>query len=358
MLKLDLYIIKKFLGTFFYSIALISIIVIIFDVSENVDDFLEKKAPVSEIITRYYFNFIPYIVNLFSALFTFIAVIFFTSKMAGNTEIVAILSSGVSFKRMLFPYMVSAIFIGILSFFLTNFIIPNANKKRLAFEYQYMKHKSFGMQRNIHLQISPGTYVFVQSFDEMNNTGYNFTMEKIDETGMCYKLRADFLRYDTAKNSWSIENYNYRTINGMQESINYGYKIDTTLNLKPSDFSPKVKNVEIMNFGELRRFIEEEKIKGSPNINFYLIEKHKRIAYPFANIILTLIGVSLSSRKVRGGIGLHLGLGLGISFSYIVFIQFGQVFSTYGSISPSIGAWIPNALFAGIALFLLSKAPK
>jgi len=356
--KLDIYIIKKFLGTFFYAIALIIIIVIIFDISEKIDDFIEKEAPLNEIIFNYYLNFIPYFVNLFSPLFTFIAVIYFTSKMASDSEIVAILSSGISFRRMMRPYIISAVFIALLSFLLSNFIIPHATKKRLEFEMMYIKNARRSKEMNIHMQISPGTFIYAEHYNSEANMAYHFSMEKINDKGLYYKLTSDFARWDSLKAKWSIENYFVRTIDGMKERIRSGKQFDTVINLKPSDFLENIHNIQIMNFSELNEFINEEKLKGSDNITFYQVEKHKRIAFPFATIVLTLIGVSLSSRKIRGGIGLYLGVGITLSFAFILFMQISTTFATNGNLPAVIAVWIPNIIFGALGLYLLKIAPK
>jgi lipopolysaccharide export system permease protein len=358
MKKLDIYIIKKFLGTFFYAISLIVVIIIIFDISEKVDDFIEKKAPLYDIIFTYYMNFIPYFVNQFSALFCFIAVIFFTSKMASNTEIVAILSSGVSFKRMLVPYFISALFLALFSFFLTNFVIPPANARRLAFEDTYFRNAKTNRDRNIHMQINQGTYVYVESFNSETNTGYQFALEKINNAGLYYKMTSDLIRYDSTSGKWRIQNYFIRTMAGLNENISKGRSLDTVLNMKPADFSKDIDNIETMNYSQLRAFIEKEKLKGSDNVAFSEVEKHKRIAFPFATLVLTLIGVSLSSRKARGGIGFHLGAGLTISFAFILFMQISTTFGTYGNLPPYLAVWIPNIIFGLLGLFLLRMAPK
>lgn len=357
--KLDIYITRKFLGTFFYAIALIIIIVIIFDISEKIDDFLEKDAPLKEIIFNYYLNFIPYFANLFSYLFTFIAVIYFTSRMAANTEIVAILSSGISFKRLLRPYIVSAIIIALFSFVLSNFIIPPANKKRIEFELLYIKNPNRSKEMNVHMQISPGTFVYSEHFNSNINMAYHFTIEKISkDKGLYYKLSSDNAQYDSIKGSWVIQNYFTRTIDGLNESITSGTRLDTTLNLKPSDFVENLHNIETMNYSELNSFIDDELLKGSDRIPFYLVEKHKRLAFPFATVVLTLIGVSLSSRKKRGGIGLNLGAGISLSFAFILFMQISTTFATNGNLPPQIAVWIPNIVFGAIGLLLIRMAPK
>lgn len=356
--KLDLYIIRKFLGTFFYAIALIIIVVIIFDISEKIDDFYEKHAPLHEIIFHYYLNFVPYFINLFSPLFTFVAVIFFTSKMASNTEIVAILNSGISFKRFLLPYILSAIVIGLMNFYLANFLIPNVNGNRLAFEKKYIKDNKKVNQFNVHLQVEKGTFLYLEGFDVSYNTGYRFSIEKINENGLYYKLYADQITWDSLSGKWKLKNYNIRQINGMNETFIKGESMDTLLNVHPADFSKELKDIETMDYNGLRKFIDQEKLRGSDRVKFYEVEKYQRISYPFATIVLTLIGVSLSSRKVRGGIGLNLAFGLAITFAFILFMKISTVFATFGNLPAYLAVWIPILLFGLLAVQLIKKAPK
>ncbi len=357
--RLDTYIIKKFLGTFFYAIALIIIIVIIFDISEKIDDFIEKGAPLFDIIFKYYLNFIPYFANLFSPLFTFIAVIYFTSQMASRTEIVAILSSGISFKRMLRPYFISAIFLALLSFMLSNFIIPIANEKRLEFEMMYIRNATQSKEMDIHMQIKPGIFVYAEHFNVDAGLAIHFSIEKIkDKKDLVYKLTSDNAQYDSTRRLWKIRNYFVRTINGTKETIKNGTELDTVLGLKPADFMENLHNMETMNWFRLNEFIDEEKLKGTDNLSYYQVEKQKRIAFPFATVVLTLIGVSLSSRKVRGGIGLHLGIGLTLSFAFILFMQITTTFATAGSLPAVVAVWIPNLIFGALGLYLLRIAPK
>jgi len=355
---IDYYIIKKFLGTFFYSISLLILIVIIFDLSENIDEFISKKAPLEAIIFQYYFNFIPYFVNLFSYLFTFISVIYFTSQMASNTEIIAILSSGISYNRMLRPYFYSAIILAMLSFYLANYLIPHTNQKRRAFTDVYFQNLSKSKDENIHLQINPGTFIYMESFNLKNYSGYRFTMERFKGNKLEYKLMADRIVWDTLTSHWLIENYTVRTIDGMKENIQQGKHLDTTLNLLPAELYIKKENYEEMTLGELQRYIKKEKLKGAEEVVFYDMERYNRLASPFSMLVMTLIGVSLSSRKLRGGIGMHLGLGILLTFAYILLMRVSTVFATVGNLPPPIAAWIPNLIFAFIGLMLLRTTPK
>lgn len=358
MQKLDWYIIKKFLGTFFFSISLILLIVVVFDISEKVDDFIEKDAPLKAILLNYYLNFIPYFGNLFSPLFTFIAVIFFTSKMANNTEIIPILTSGISFNRFMRPYLLSATFLCILSFVLGNFIIPPANQNRLEFENQYFKNPYKNRDKDIHMQIEPGTFIYMESYNIQKNTGYKFSIEKFENGQLKKKLYSNYIKWDQENENWVIYNYLERTIENFYEHINKGQQKDTIINLKPQDFNFRLSTVETMNYFELNKFIDKEKMKGSKNLVYHQIEKHKRIAFPFATIILTIVGVAMASRKVKGGTGLHLGAGLLISFSYILFMQISTTFATNGDLSPILAVWIPNIIFTSLAVYLIKIAPK
>jgi len=356
--KLDLYIIKKFLGTFFYAISLLILIVIVFDISEKIDEFLEGHASFGEILFDYYLNFIPYFVNLFSYLFTFIAVIFFTSKMASNSEIVAILSSGISFRRFLLPYLVSAIILGLLSFYLANFLIPKTNKKMMTFEKAYLKSPFRNVDRNIHMQIKPGTFVFMERYDNISNTGFKFSLEEFQNNRLVYKLNSNRIIWDSIQGTWTIRNYIIREIDGETERITKGNELDTLINMFPHEFTFILEDMKTMNFVELREFIKKERLKGSTLIKEYEVEKQKRIAFPFATIVLTIIGVSISSRKIRGGIGMHLGLGLALTFTFIMFQQVTTVFATRGSLAPWLSVWIPNIIFGVLGLYLLKLAPK
>ncbi|MBL4752432.1 MAG: LptF/LptG family permease [Flavobacteriales bacterium] len=358
MKQIDLYIIRKFLLTFFYAIGLIILVVIIFDISEKLDDFIESDAPISAIVFDYYLNFVPFFVNLFSSLFTFIAVIFFTSKMAANTEIVAILSSGMSFNRLLVPYMAGALVITSMSLYLNNFVIPHTNKARLEFEETFIRHKFRNIDRNIHRQIEPNTFVYFDRYDNITGRGYKFAIERFEENELKYKLMSDTISWDSTMKKWHISNYMIRTMNGPEEELVSGNGIDTTINFHPNELGKRINNVQTMNYYELTDYIKKEKLKGSEKTMFYEIEHHKRFSVPFATFILTLIGVSLASRKVRGGIGVHITFGLVVSFAYILFMQVSLTFATNANLSPMLAMWIPNILFGILALYLYKIAPK
>jgi lipopolysaccharide export system permease protein len=357
---IDRYIIRKFLGTFFFCLALILTIAVVFDFAEKIDNFMEKEAPVRAIIFDYYLNFIPYFATLFSPLFVFISVIFFTSKMAANNEIIAILNSGMSFKRMMLPYFLSALVIALFTYLLTNFVIPKANLNRMDFEDKYYRATTRRVPlMNIHRQAYKNVLVYMESFNPISQAGRNFTIEKFDEDGRLEsKLSGNMVRYDTASSKWVVLNYYLRKITDKEDILTQGDRIDTALTITPSDLSIGPGFVGTMTYNELNNYVSQLKLQGSDELNLFLIEKYRRFANPFAVFILTLIGVSLSSRKVRGGIGMNIGIGLGLSFSYILFMQFASQFSLKGNLGPMLAMWIPNIMYAIVALVLYKLAPK
>ncbi|HLP72616.1 MAG TPA: LptF/LptG family permease [Bacteroidales bacterium] len=357
---IDWYIIRKFLGTFFFSLILILTIAVVFDFAEKIDNFMERQAPVKAIVFDYYMNFIPYFATLFSPLFVFIAVIFFTSKMAINTEIIAILNSGMSFRRMMWPYFLSAVVIASFSFTLTNFVIPQSNLKRMNFEDVYYRPSNRRIPvENIHRMESRNVFIFMGTYNPLAMRGQNFTIDKFDDNGkLVSKLSAYSVVYDTTIKKWTALNYFIREIKGNEEVITKGDRIDTALTIRPVDLSRDPGFVGTMTYRELNDYIGLLKIQGSDELKLFLIEKHRRFANPFAVFILTLIGVSLSSRKIRGGLGMNIGIGLALSFSYILFLQFSSQFSLKGDLGPMLAMWIPNIIFASIALVLYKLAPK
>jgi lipopolysaccharide export system permease protein len=327
--------------------------------AEKIDDFLENSTPLRAIIFDYYKNFIPYFVYLFTPLFVFIAVIFFTSKMAYQTEIIAILSSGVSFRRLMVPYMMGAAVIGLFSFVLGSFIIPPANKVRLDFEKTYIKKRRETGMNNIHMQVEPGVFVYVSRYSSLREVGDGFSLEKFKDKQLVLKISAASAAYDSITGGWSLKQYVRRDfLDDNRQIISQGDKMDTMINMNPSDFKEERKFYETMTSPELSRHIKEQSERGVGNVEEYEIEKHRRIASPFSAFILSIIGVSLASRKVRGGMGLHIGVGIGLSFGYILFMTISTTFAINGNVAPWLAVWIPNFVFAGIAGLLYHRAPK
>lgn len=358
---LDRYIIRQFLGTFLFSLVLILGIAVIFDFSEKIDDFIQKQAPLKAIIFDYYLNFIPYFATLFAPMFVFISVIFFTSRMAVNTEIIAMLNSGMSFPRLLVPYFVSAAFIAVAAFLMLNYVLPHSNIARLDFEEKYYRRSDFRQINvsSVHRQVYPNVYIYMESYNKISQSGRNFSMEKFDDKGRLEsKMTANMIRWDTTTNKWGAWWYYIRETDSLGERISSGRRIDTVLNVGPDDFTRAPEFVYTMTQGELIDYIDVLRSQGSDEIKLYLNEKHRRYASPFAFFILTLIGVSLSSRKIKGGIGMQIGLGLALTFSYILFMQFASQFSLKGDLNPALAMWIPNIIYSFIALGTYLYAPK
>lgn len=356
---LDRYIMKRFILSFFIALLLIIGIVIIFDISEKIDYFVANEAPLKAIILDYYLNFIPYFINMFSPLFVFITVIFFTSRMAANSEIIAILSGGVSFHRLMVPYFVSAAIIAALSLGLNLFVIPQSNAQRLKFEQKYVKRHKDYKRRDIHYQIAPGTFVYVSSFSGWNNTAYNLTLEELDGNRLVSKLTAESAAWDSTARCWHLKKYFIRDYgSGLQDRVRSGAAKDTVIALTVDDFYYNEKTVETLSYDRLNELIDTQVMRGDSNVMYARIEKHTRYALPFSAFILTIMGVSLSSRRKRGGIGLNIGIGIALSFSYILFLKFSQMFVFTGTLPPAVALWMPNLIFAIITAVLYRIAPK
>ncbi|MDR1203427.1 MAG: LptF/LptG family permease [Tannerellaceae bacterium] len=355
--RIDWYIIKQFLGTYIFAIILIISISVVFDINEKIDKFLKPEVSLKEIVFDYYMNFIPYFANLFSPLFTFIAVIFFTSKLADNSEIIAMLASGMSFRRLMLPYGISAAIIALATFILNAFIIPPANITRIDFQNKYIRNKAVDYARNVQLEVEPGIIAYFDRYDDKSRMGYHFSLEHFDEKQLISRLTAAQIKYDTLY-QWTVIDYMIRDFDGMREHISFGSRKDTTLTIIPSDFLISVNDCETMTTPQLATYINRQKKRGIGNIQTFEIEYHKRYASIMAAFILTSIGASLSSRKIKGGMGLNIGIGLGLSFSYILFTTITSTFAVNGYVSPMIASWIPNILYTFIAIYLYQKAPR
>ncbi|NEU08100.1 YjgP/YjgQ family permease [Flavihumibacter sp. R14] len=355
---IDWYIIKKYLGTFLFTLGIFTVIIVVFDVSEKLDDFLKHQAPVSKIILEYYAGFIPFYLNFLSPLINFIAVILFTAKMADQTEIVPILSGGVSFKRFLWPYLISSSVVFIITLVFNIFIIPETNRLMVNFENKYINPKKDNTRMYTHMQIDKNSYVYIENFDNTNRVGYKFSLDKFSGDELREKLIADRIAWDSLKKKWIIYNYSIRTIDSLKEKMAYGASKDTTLDIRPKDFEIYDNLYSAMNMRELNDRIDKEEIRGTGVMSNLLLEKYKRFVYPLSAFVLTLMGVSLSSRKVRGGIGLPLGIGIFLSFAYILSVQFSTMFALKGGLPPIIAVLIPNFIFGTLGVYLLIKAPK
>lgn len=351
--KLDKYIIKQFLGTYVFAIILILAITVMFDINEKLDAFI--KAPLDETIFDYFLNFLPYFANQFSPLFTFIAVIFFTSKLADNSEIIAMLSSGMSYRRLLRPYLFSALIIAISTYILSAYIIPPANIERIEFTNTYVKNKRVEYGNNIMLQVAPGQIAYMGRYDNTNKTGYKFSLETFENKKLKSRLTSQIIKWDSAYN-WQVRDYEIRDFLETREKITSGKKLDTIIPFEPRDFLIAKNDHEKMTSPQLREYISRQKDRGVANIKSFEIENEKRYAMCAAAFILTIIGMSLSSKKVKGGMGLNIGIGLVLSFSYILFMTVTSSFAVSGLTSPMIAMWIPNFIFSIIAIVLYRRA--
>ena len=359
--RLDWYIIKKFIGTYFFSIILIISIAIVFDVNENLAKFTQYHAPIKAIVFDYYMNFVPYFANLFSPLFVFIAVIFFTSKLAGNSEIIAMLAAGVSFKRLMRPYMFSCVLLSMLSYYLSAYVIPHGTIIRQNFETVYKNKKKNTAADNVQLQVGQGVVAYLQHYDNTTKKGYGFSLDKFENKKLVSHMTATDIQYDTisdTKYRWKARNYKVRQLKGLREHITSGAQCDTIIMMEPTDLVYSKGQHETFTSPELRDYITKQIDRGSGNVVQYQVEYHKRIAASFASFILTIIGLSLSSRKRKGGMGLYLGIGLALSFTYIMLQTISSTFAINADFPPMLAAWIPNIIFAVVAYFCYRHAPN
>ena len=359
--RLDWYIIKKFIGTYVFSILLIMAIAIVFDVNQNLSKFIQYHAPLKAIVFDYYMNFIPYYANLFSALFVFISVIFFTSKLAGNSEIIAMLASGVSFKRLMRPYMISCVLISMLSYYLSAYVIPQGNIMRQNFETTYKNKKKTTAAENVQLQVGKGVIAYIQHYDNTTKRGYGFSLDKFEDKKLVSHMTATDIQYDTisdTKFQWRANNWKIRELKGLREHITSGVRKDTVIMMEPADLVYSKGQQETFTSPELYDFITKQIDRGSGNVVQYQVEYHKRIAASFASFILTIIGMSLSARKRKGGMGMYLGLGLALSAMYILLQAISSTFAVNANFPPMIAAWIPNIIFAVVAYFCYRQAPN
>ena len=359
--RLDRYIIVKFIGTYVFAIMLIISLAIVFDVNENLNKFAEYHAPLRAIVFDYYANFVPYFSNLFSPLFVFIAVIFFTSKLAGNSEIVAMLAAGVSFKRLLRPYMFSCVLIAMLSYYLSAYVIPHGTVIRQNFEVKYKNKTNITSAENVQLQVGKGIIAYIQHYDNNMKKGYGFSLDKFENKKLVSHMTAMEIQYDTisdTKYHWTVRNWKIRRLKGLREHIESGVKCDTIIQMEPTDLVYSRGQQETFTSPELKDYISKQINRGSSNVVQYQVEYHKRIASSFASFILTIIGFSLSSRKRKGGMGLYLGIGLVLSFTYIMLQTVSSTFAINAGFPPMLAAWVPNILFALVAYFCYRQAPN
>ena len=355
---LDLYIIKRFLTTWIFVVSMITLIICVVDYTEKIEDFLKRKPSTNEILFDYYLNLIPYWANTISPLMVFISVVFFTANMAARTEIIAILSTGVSFLRFMLPYMLACLLISSFTFAMVGYVIPTANKTRIAFENKYVKGAYYYEGRDVHLKIAPNVYAYIESYNNATNTGDRFTLERIEGNELKEKLSSSRIEWSPTKKKWTVFDYTIRTIEDNRETLRKGAQLDTTLNLKPKDFESTYRLWETFTLTQLNDYIDDLRLRGSDGIETYLIEKYTRFANPFSVLILTAIGVIVSARKTRGGVGLQIALGFGLAFGYILFYLLSSGIAAKGDIDPLLAVWLPNITFTLIGLVLYRTIPR
>lgn len=359
--RLDKYIIWKFLTTYIFLLIIVIVIVIVFDYNEHIDKFAKSHVPFSKIMLVYYVNFVPYFVNLFSPLFIFIAIIFFTSKLANGSEIIAMKSAGMSLNRLMRPYLLSATLIAISTFWLGGYVIPRSNVTRVNFENRYIKKKQATSADNLQMQVDTGVVAYIAHFDNITKSGYGFSLDKFRGKKLVSHLTAQNIQYDTLSDRryrWTLHNCDIRTLRGMRENVEYFDKLDTTIVMEPQDFFYVRNQQETMTLPELRDFIGRQRLRGAAGISTFEVEYHKRFAMPFAAFILTIIGMALSIEKRKRGMGASIGVGIALSFIYILFQTISSTFAINAGWSPMLSVWLPNIVFALIALIIYRRAPR
>ena len=356
---LDGYILKKFFVTYFFVVAILVSVIVVVDYTEKSDDFIKHDLSIGYIFTEYYLNYMPNMANTLSPIAIFISVVFMTARMASHTEIIAMLSSGMSFRRFLMPYAVGATILGIFTFFMVGWIIPNAAKVQVAFQVKYLKNPFYYDDRDIHFRIGDSTYIYMEYYNNRNKTGYKFTMEEIAENKLLSKLRADKVTWDTTAQKWHIDKYTvHEFIGERDEKMWEGSDMDTSLNITPKYFENNYKLEETMTFDELENFIVEQQARGVGNVERFLNTKYERYAYPFAILILTMMGVIISAKKSRRGTGPQIAFGFTMAFIYLLFVIMSRSIAAGGTVSPMLAAWLPNLTFFGITIFMYFTVPR
>ncbi len=354
---IDRYILKKFIFTYIFVVSVIVSVVCIIDMTDKNEKFIRSNLG-AEALVGYYLDYFPYIANMITPITVFIAVVFITAKLASHTEIIAMLASGISFRRLMWPYLMGALIIGGSSFYFTGWVIPNSNKTRVAFEIQYLEKSTMYSEENIHLKIAPELYLYIKNYQSQNKTGYNFTLERIEGTELIEKLSAQQIRWEEDSQRWELINWKHRVFKEFVEEVDFGNKADTVLNIGPDDFSNQYRLYETLTLDELNYYIRELRSRGAGDIEMYLIEKYMRFSSPFTVVILTFIGLIVSARKSREGAGFQIALGFLLAFIYIIFFTFTRSIAEVGAMNPALAVWIPNLIFAFVGAFLYKTLPR
>jgi lipopolysaccharide export system permease protein len=360
---LDKYIIKKILSTFFFVMLILIAIIVVVDLTEKIDKFTANNLSAA-IVFGYYLDYVPWVAGFISPIIVFIAIVYVTSRLAAHTEIIAMLSSGVSFVRLLWPYFIAAAILASISFGLNGWVIPRSNRERVAFELQYIKSRQYSDRQNIHMQIEPNVYMYIQSYNNQNNTGYQFTLERFDQNRLTDKLTAENITWDSTKNKWTLRYWKRKKVDDMFQTrkraswVSEGASRDTTLAIMPADFESEEMKHDGMTISELNRHIAKLQFRGSTGVIAFQVEKYIRYASPFTILVLVFMGVIVSARKSRGGTGFQIALGFMLAFVFILFFMLTRTFAEAGSLSPIVAAWIPNLIFTVISLGMYRYVPR
>jgi len=367
MKLLDKYILKRFLSTFFFVVVILLAVITVIDLTEKMDKFAKANLKASQ-IAGYYLDFVPWIGSLITPITIFIATVYVCAQLAVRTEVIAMLSAGVSFRRFLFPFFLGSCLVAAISFVLNGWIIPNSNQSRLAFELQYLKNKYHFEQRNLHMQIATNTYLYMQSYNNGNQTGYHFTMEKFENNKLIKKFEANRIEWDTTKQKWRLRDWRLKNVDAVfertseaaanKDTTSRGAAMDTTLVINPKEFESDYRKYDGLTLNELISYIKKLRSRGSTGVEVYEVELYTRYSSPFTIFILVFMGAIVASRKSRGGTGLQIALGFLLSFIFILFFTLFRTFAENGAMPPEISVWIPNVVFGIISLFMYKYVPR
>lgn len=373
MKLLDRYIIKQFLSTYAFVVMLLLAVITVIDLTEKTDKYAKANLTFLQILD-YYGDFLPWVAGLITPITVFIATVFVTARLAGRTEIVAMLGSGMSFNRLLLPYFLGAFLIASITFWLNGWVIPNSNKSRLAFELEYLRPKTSSSHRNIHLQVAPNTFLYLQSYNNLSDKGYHFTLERFEDRKLVEKLTAKRIEWDTTKNKWTLYDWTRTSVNSIFEPVSNqpaetpikgedknavrNPPLDTALVIHPKEFDNDYRKYDGLTITELNKYIRTLRARGSAGIDVYEVEKYTRFASPFSIFILMFMGVIVSARKSRGGTGSQIALGFALSFIFILFFMMFRTFAEAGSLPPQISVWIPATIFGVISAIMYKYVPR
>ncbi len=356
--RIDRYIARNFFSTYLVALTMFVLIAVVFDIAEKLEDFISRKVTLREIVFDYYLNFIPYFAALFTPLFVFISVIFFTSRLAFRSEIVSLFNAGITFQRLLVPYVLCSGVVLVANLYANHWLLPVTSRARLAFTNTYIGWRQINPDRHVHMQVAPSEFLYVENFSVPDSTGYQFAYEVFQHDLLVYKLRSERIIWNSTTRQWVLKHFAERRLGPFSETLRFGLDTSIAYPFTPSDLKKDHRLMESLTTPQLKQRIAELKMRGSAQVADYSVERYRRTSFPFAIPILTVIGVAMSSRKVRGGVGIHTGIGIALSFTYLLFLQFSQSFAVGGNLSPLVAVWLPNIVFGVLAILLVYRAMR